>query len=104
MYKKTLVSLCFIAGSLALKAQVPADIQKLLTKNTCNACHKLDDKLVGPSFKAIAAKKYTAKQMVGFMYKPEPSHWPSYPPMAALPALPKSDAAKISKWITTLGE
>jgi cytochrome c len=34
----------------------PADATPLLTKYNCQACHTLDKKLVGPSYKEIGAK------------------------------------------------
>ncbi|MDF7816125.1 cytochrome C [Runella sp. MFBS21] len=95
----------FCVGSTVANAQVkiPADIEALLQKNTCFACHRADQKLVGPGYKEVMAKKkYTPEQIVELIYKPEPSHWPGYPPMAALPNVPKDEALKIAKWIVTL--
>ncbi len=87
------------------KAQtvIPDDIKALLQKNTCLACHKADTKLVGPSYKEIMKKKkYKPAQIVALIYKPKPSNWPGYMPMAALPTVPKDEALKIATWITTL--
>lgn len=92
-------------GSTVASAQVkiPADIEALLTKNTCFACHRADQKLVGPGYKEVMAKKkYKPEQIVELIYAPKPANWPGYPPMAALPSVPKDDALKIAKWIVTL--
>lgn len=40
------------AGSLK-----SVDVSGILAKNTCSACHGVDNKIVGPSFKEIAAKQ-----------------------------------------------
>ncbi|HRI60881.1 MAG TPA: hypothetical protein PK228_14180, partial [Saprospiraceae bacterium] len=43
--------------------EVPADIQALLDKYGCAACHNMTRKLVGPIWTDIAAKKYSAKRI-----------------------------------------
>ena len=40
----------------ASSAAAAADATPLLTKYNCQACHSVDKKLVGPSYKEIAAK------------------------------------------------
>ena len=86
--KKSLLSIALVLGLMtAAKAQtkIPPDIQKLLTKNTCLACHNPDNKLVGPAYKEVMKKKkYTPEQIVELIYKPKPANWPGYPPMAAM--------------------
>jgi len=91
------------AGSTQAQTVIPPDIQKLLQKNTCLACHNVDKKLVGPSYVEIMkTKKYKPAQIVELIYKPKPSNWPGYPPMAALPNVPKDEALKIATWISKL--
>jgi cytochrome c len=90
------------AVSQAQATKIPADIEALLTKNTCLACHKADIKLIGPAYKAVARKNYTPERIVELIYKPEPANWPGYIPMAALPNVPKDEALKIAKWINSL--
>ena len=48
-------SLITLAMTLAVAAPAFAD-QALATSKNCMACHSVDKKLVGPSFKDIAAK------------------------------------------------
>ena len=104
--KKSLLSIALVLGLMtAAKAQtkIPPDIQKLLTKNTCLACHNPDNKLVGPAYKEVMKqKKYTAKQIVELIYKPKPTNWPGYPPMAAMSQVPKDEALKMATWIAGL--
>ena len=45
-------------------SEIPSEIKSLLSKNTCLGCHKMDKKLIGPSFLAIAKRGYTDKELV----------------------------------------
>ena len=49
---------CLTAAALSLAfAAAPAlASEELSAKNSCNACHAVDKKIVGPSFKEVAAK------------------------------------------------
>lgn len=105
--KKILLSTTLLLGTISFGAlaqtSIPPKIQKLLQKNTCLACHNPDKKLVGPSYKEVMQKKnYKPEQIVELIYKPKPSNWPGYPPMAALPQVPKNEALEIAKWIVSL--
>ncbi len=81
---------------------VPADIAALLNKNTCSACHKPYDRLVGPAYSEVAKKKYSTAQIVELVYNPKPANWPGYPPMIAMTQVPKDEVEKLAKWINTL--
>ncbi len=81
---------------------VPADIAALLNKNTCSACHKPYDRLVGPAYSEVAKKKYSVAQIVELVYSPKPEHWPGYPPMAPMTQVPKDEVEKLGKWINSL--
>lgn len=81
---------------------VPADIDALLKKHTCFACHKVDARLVGPAYQEVAAKKYKDQEIVELIYNPKPANWPGYPPMTPMKHVPKEDALKLAKWINTL--
>lgn len=84
------------------KKPVPADIAALLNKNTCSACHNPYERLVGPAYSEVAKKKYSTAQIVALVYEPKPEHWPGYPPMMAMPQVPKGEVEKLAKWINTL--
>jgi cytochrome c551/c552 len=87
----------------ASEVVVPADINDLLTKNTCLTCHNANEKVVGPAYVEIAKRDYTAEQIVELIYKPKPSNWPDYQtPMVGLPNVPKEEALKIANWIISL--
>lgn len=102
--KKYLFGSFFMLVGIAAIAQntIPKDIQALLQKNTCLACHTVDKKLVGPSYKDIRKKNYKPDQIVNLIYNPEPKNWPGYPPMAPMKQVPKAEALKIATWIANL--
>jgi cytochrome c551/c552 len=80
-----------------------ASVKPLLTKHTCLACHAEEKKVIGPGFKEIAKRNYTAEQIVELIYKPKPENWPTYAtPMAAMPQVPKKDALLMAKYISGL--
>ncbi len=80
-----------------------AQVQPLLTNNTCVACHHKEKRLVGPSFKLIAKRNYTDEEIVKLIYNPQPKNWPEYAtPMAPMPQVPKAEALKIAAWINSL--
>ena len=80
-----------------------AEIEPLLVKNTCTACHQTSKRQVGPSFADIAKRKYSNERIVQLIYTPEPKNWPEHEtPMAAMPQVPKNEALKIAGWINSL--
>ena len=81
--------------------EIPADVQTLLDKYGCAACHAMSRKLVGPMWTDVAAKKYSAKRIGQLVAKPEPANWPGYIPMVAQ-KVPKEDMGKIAKWLVNL--
>ncbi len=82
--------------------EIPADMQALMSKHTCIACHRPNQRLVGPAYIDVAKKNYTNEQIVELIYNPKPSNWPGYPPMAAMKQVPKEDAMKLAVWINSL--
>ena len=80
-----------------------AEIEPLLVKNTCVACHQQNKRQVGPAFVDIAKRKYSNERIVELIYKPEPKNWPEHEtPMAAMPQVPKNEALQIAAWINSL--
>ena len=92
--------------TFSVKAQAPSDIppemNALMTKYTCIACHRPNQRLVGPAYADVAKKKYSNEKIVELMYKPVPTNWPGYPPMAPMTQVPKEDAMKLAVWINSL--
>ncbi len=81
---------------------IPAEVETLLSKYGCNACHSVKRKLVGPMWQDIGAKGYSKKKIVSLVKKPEPGNWPGYPAMLAQTTVPKADLEKIADWVVTL--
>lgn len=80
-----------------------ADIEPLLVKNTCTACHQTNKRQVGPSFADIAKRRYSDERIVQLIYMPEPKNWPEHEtPMAAMPQVPRAEALRIARWINSL--
>lgn len=79
-----------------------ADVQPLLQKNTCLTCHNPTAKLIGPSYKEIAKRKYSVAQIIQLIQKPKPSNWPGYAVMPPMAQVPKAELTKIAEWIKSL--
>lgn len=87
----------------AAKAPTYAEIEPLLVKNTCTACHQATKRQVGPAYADIAKRRYSNERIVQLIYNPEPKNWPEHEtPMAPMPQVPKDEALKIATWINSL--
>lgn len=74
--------------------------QALATSKNCMACHAVDRKLVGPSFKDIAKKydKSAADMLATKVIKGGSGAWGPVP-MPANPQVSDADAKKLVAWI-----
>jgi len=86
-------------------AQDIADGKALLSKSDCLACHKLDQKLVGPAYLDVA-KKYPATEasvtlLCNKVLNGGAGVWGEVA-MAPHPALPAADAKKMVQYILSL--
>jgi cytochrome c len=61
--KRILVAIASLAAGIAVSTPALADLQLATAKN-CMACHAVDKKLVGPSYKDVAAKYAGQKDAV----------------------------------------
>ena len=77
----------------------------LIAKSDCLACHKIEEKLVGPPYNAIAEKYPQDKNSVDLLTQKVISGgngvWGPVP-MAPHPAIAAADANKMIKYILTL--
>ena len=97
-------SLITLAMTLAVAAPAFAD-QALATAKNCMACHAVDKKLVGPSFKDVAAK-YAGKagaadQLAAKIVKGGSGVWGPVP-MPANAQVNDAEAKKLADWVLTL--
>ena len=93
-----------IAIKSALVLQ-PSEGERLIAKSDCIGCHKLDKKLIGPSYLDIA-KKYESNDknvayLSGKIIKGGSGVWGSIP-MLAHASLKKNDANSMVKYILSL--
>lgn len=88
-----------LAASLAMPALASMELAQ---KNACTACHAVDKKLVGPSYKDVAAKyKGDAKaeaMLVEKVKKGGVGTWGQIP-MPANANLSDADARTLVKWV-----
>lgn len=100
--KLSLVAL--VAGALVAGGAAAATPQELLTKSGCMACHQVDKKVLGPSFKDIAAKYKGQKDaetlLTDSQIKGSKGKWGAIP-MPAQKIAP-ADAQTLAKWMLTL--
>jgi cytochrome c551/c552 len=90
-------------SATTVKVSSIAQVNRLLLKNTCTACHNPEKKQVGPSFKDIARRNYSVNKIVSLIYNPQPQNWPTYATeMPPMPQVPKEDARIIATWIKSL--
>ena len=99
--KRTLLALTTLASGFAICAPAMADLQLATAKN-CMACHAVDKKLVGPSYKDVAAKyagqKDAAAKLEAKVMKGGSGTWGPIP-MPANPQVSADEAKKLVAWI-----
>ncbi|MCP5279907.1 MAG: hypothetical protein H6935_16355 [Thiobacillus sp.] len=95
-----LLTTLVITSSLLLTGTAMADAT-LATKNKCNTCHALDKKMMGPSWKAVAAKNKGQKDAEAAVAKAITSGSKGKYGKIPMPPQPKAqaDAAALAKWI-----
>lgn len=74
----------------------------LINKHSCNGCHKINERAVGPAYAEVAKRKYSTAKIVALVHNPKPENWPGYTPMAPMAHVPKKDIEKIAVWINSL--
>lgn len=94
------------AMAVALTATAPAFAdQALATAKNCMACHAVDKKLVGPSYKDVAAKyagdKSAVDKLAGKIIKGGSGVWGPVP-MPANAQVNDAEAKKLAAWIMTV--
>ncbi|MEZ0237616.1 MAG: c-type cytochrome [Methylophilaceae bacterium] len=106
---KALMMAVAAAGSLMIAGTASADAaaaQALAQKSGCLACHSLDKKVLGPSYKDVAAKykgqKDAEAKLVEKVKKGGSGTWGPIPMPANSPQVKDEDIKTIVKWILTL--
>lgn len=98
---RTLISCALSATALLSTAPAFADMALATSKN-CMACHAVDKKIVGPSYKDVAAKykgdKTAVDKLAAKIIKGGSGAWGAVP-MPANPQVNEADAKKLAAWI-----
>lgn len=101
--KKTALLVCTLLTGLLAATPALADL-KLATAKNCMACHAVDKKLVGPSYKDVAAKYASQKdaldKLAAKVIKGGGGVWGPVP-MPANAQVSPDEAQKLVGWILT---
>ena len=93
-----------LAALAALSGPALAD-QALATAKNCMACHAVDKKLVGPSYKDVALKyagqKDAVDRLAAKIMKGGAGVWGPVP-MPANAQVNEADAKKLAAWVLTM--
>ncbi|MBE7169618.1 MAG: hypothetical protein INR73_03465 [Williamsia sp.] len=101
--KKTAATPGTKAAATSTKVPTAAEIQPLLVRNTCAACHNATKRQVGPAFADVAKRHYSVDQIIKLIRNPQPQNWPEFATeMPPMPQVPQADAVKIATWIRSL--
>jgi cytochrome c len=97
---KRLLAILGVAGAVAA---IPSQAsEELAKKHACLACHTVDKKLVGPSYKEIAAKYRNdpgaAARLADRVKKGSQGIWGPVP-MPPNAAVPEADVKALVKWV-----
>ena len=99
--KRILVAIAALAAGFAASTPALADMALATTKN-CMACHAVEKKLVGPSYKDIATKYAgqadAADKLANKVVKGGSGAWGPVP-MPANAQINDADAKKLVAWI-----
>ena len=97
-------ALAAVAAAVAVAFQAQAD-EALARKHNCLACHQIDKKLVGPSYKDIAKKYKGQKVQAKLEQKVKKGGSGAWGPVPMPPnaAVPEKDIHELVEWILKMG-
>ncbi len=100
--KHMLVALALIGGLPWAHAQDGKEIKELLQASGCMSCHSVDEKVVGPAFKSVAAKYAGQADAVDTLSQSvrngSRGKW-GRTPMPAHSSLSGDDLKKLTTWV-----
>ena len=100
---KMIIALAAFGIAAALPAAANEELAK---KSGCTACHSVDKKIVGPSFKEVAAKYRTDKgaeaKLVDKVKKGGMGVWGQVPMPPNSPQVKDEDIQALVKWVLSL--
>ncbi|TFW27532.1 c-type cytochrome [Massilia horti] len=96
---------CVVLSAMASTSAFAQDALALAKAKNCMACHAINNKLVGPAYKDVAAKyagqKDAEPKLVQKVMKGGSGVWGSVP-MPANPQVSEAEAQTLVKWILSL--
>ncbi len=99
--KKTLCALFTLAGALSLQPALANDGETIFKSKPCVACHSVDTKMMGPSFKEVAAKYAGNAEAKALVVKSitqgSQNQWGAIPMMPN--AVTAEEASTLAEWI-----
>jgi cytochrome c len=99
--RRSVLPLAVIAGALLHAPAALADAELARAKN-CMACHSIDKKLIGPSYKDVAAKYASdsgaAAKLAKKIREGGVGAWGQVP-MPANPQVSEAEAARLATWV-----
>ena len=102
---KPFVPLLLMALAVTSTAASAQDAAQLAAKKNCMACHQIDKKLVGPSYKDVAAKyagdKGAADKLATKIMKGGSGVFGPVP-MPANPQVSETEAKQLAPWVLSL--
>jgi cytochrome c len=94
-----------VLAALSLASGAAFASADLAKSKNCMACHAMDKKLVGPSYKDVAAKyasdKDAATKLAKKIREGGTGAWGQVP-MPANPQVSEADALTLAKWVLTV--
>ena len=100
---KLLASVPFaLAGGMVQASPDPAEVQQILTKNACLACHAVDTKMIGPAYREVA-EKYAddpdaADTIAEHIKNGSSGIWGAVP-MPPNPGISDEEVEKVVEWV-----
>lgn len=102
---KSVLRSMVVGSVLGVAALTASASQEMASKKNCMACHAMDKKLVGPSYKDIAAKYAARKDAVDVLsqkiVKGGSGTWGPVP-MPANPQVTDAESKDLVRWIMTV--
>ncbi len=100
--KQFVVATLMLAAAASAHAVDAAKAQEIASKNACLGCHQVDKKLVGPSYKDVAAKYKGDKNALASLSQKVKAGgsgvWGPVP-MPANPNVSDADVKTVVEWI-----
>ena len=90
------------ASKIAISKSKEIDLQALLNEHGCSACHAIEKKIVGPSFKEVAARykqdKHTSNRLIKSLNQGSTGQWGNVP-MPAIQGLSDAEAKALAEFV-----